>query len=81
MFIRELELKNLKLEGKAYAYDAKILKVENEDSDGIIKSGIYTLESAKKGDPIMIGTLFFKNTAKKGEEPKYAPKKYNFFAQ
>ena len=58
----------------------KCLDVKNENDRGIIETTIYTLDSAKTSNPIPIGILFFKNTAKPGEEPKYKPNNYTFFA-
>lgn len=65
-----------------YAYNAAILEdPSNENSEGVIFSRIYTLESAAAENPIPIGTLYFKNQAKPGEPPKYKPIDYTFLAQ
>jgi hypothetical protein len=65
-----------------YAYNAAVLDdPSNENSDGVILSRIYTLESAAAENPIPIGTLYFKNQSKPGEKPKYKPIDYTFLAQ
>jgi hypothetical protein len=65
-----------------YAYNAAILEdPSNENSDGVIVTRIYTLDSAAADNPIPIGSLYFKNQAKPGEAPKYKPVDFTFLAQ
>jgi len=65
-----------------YAYNAAVLEdPSNENSEGVIVSRIYTLDSAAAENPIPIGSLYFKNQAKPGEAPKYKPVDFTFLAQ
>ena len=65
-----------------YAYNAAVLEdPSNENSEGVIVSRIYTLDSAAADNPIPIGSLYFKNQAKPGEDPKYKPVDFTFLAQ
>jgi hypothetical protein len=65
-----------------YAYNAAVLEdPSNENSEGIIVSRIYTLDSAAAENPVPIGSLYFKNQAKPGEAPKYKPVDFTFLAQ
>lgn len=76
----KLVLKRVTLEGVDYAYNHAVLIKDNEDESGIVKTSIYMLDSVKTGNPLPVGTLYFKNTAKPDEDPKFKPKNYTFFA-
>lgn len=75
-----LQLNKVTLKKVDYAYNVAVLKKENEDESGIIKTAIYTMDSVKAGNPIPVGTLFFKNFSKLDEEAQYKPTNYTFFA-
>ena len=76
----DLKLKKVKLEQKEYAYNSAVLNPQNENDEGVVSSDIFSMDSVLAKNPIPIGTLFFKNSAKKGQEPKYKPTNYTFFA-
>ena len=76
----DLKLKKVKLEQKEYAYNSAVLNPKNENSEGVVSTNIYSMDSVVAKNPIPIGTLFFKNSAKEGEEAKYKPTNYTFFA-
>ena len=75
---QELKLKKVKLEQKEYAYNSAVLNPENENAEGIVSADIFSMDSVQAKNPIPIGTLFFKNSAKEGEDPKYKPTNYTF---
>ena len=75
-----LKLKKVTLEGVNYAYNSAILTKDNEDENGIIKTSIYLIDSVKTGNPVPVGTLFFKNDANPDLPEQYKPKSYTFFA-
>ena len=59
-----LQLNKVTLKKVDYAYNVAVLTTENEDDNGVIKTAIYTMDSVKAGNPIPVGTLFFKNFSK-----------------
>jgi hypothetical protein len=43
----------------------------NEDANKVVETTLYTLDSIKLKNPVIIGTISFKNTAAADEAPNY----------
>ena len=52
-------------------YNILDLIVTNEDANKVVETTLYTLDSIKLNNPVIIGTISFKNIAPANEEPNY----------
>ena len=52
-------------------YNKLDLTQSNEDANKVVETTLYTLDSIKIQNPVIIGTISFKNTAPPNEQPNY----------
>ena len=72
--IKPIRITNKEGETIECGYNILDLVPNNENLDKIIETALYTLDSIKTKNPIIIGTISFKNIAPDGKPPNYENK-------